>query len=189
MNSPHGSWLYSGKHCYTQAVIARTVLWLIVAAGLLTTPTYGNIIYLLDNPVQSGAPGDILHFTGSVTNTGPESFSGFGQTFTGIWPNAFEIIGFSPVSGFGSGPGDSLTGELFQVLITPAAVGLTVNALSYLYAWPDGSDPHDFNAVEFSNPQAIAITTVTPEPRSAELFLLGAALLACSYGKTRGASS
>jgi hypothetical protein len=143
---------------------------------------HGAIIYTLDSPIQSGGPGDILHFTGTVTNSGPESYSaGFGHTSTGVWPSAFELT-FPAVigSGFGAfrpGPGESFTGELFDILITPAAVGLMVSGSSYLYAWPDGSDPSDFSAVQFSNAQAIEVTGLVPEPGAAALVFAGFALL------------
>jgi hypothetical protein len=151
---------------------------LIAITGFLSTGTaHGGIIYTLDNPVQSGGVGAVLRFTGTVTNTGPESFSaGFGHTFIGVWPNAFEltfpaIIG-SGFGSFGPAPGGSFTGELFDILITPSAAGLLVSGSSYLYAWPDGSNPNDFNAVKFSNAQTIQVTTVVPEPGPAALVFL-----------------
>jgi hypothetical protein len=154
-----------------------------VILGLLSTGTaHGAIIYTLDVPVQSGAVGDILRFTGTVTNTGPESFpTGFGHTFTGVWPGAFELT-FPAVigSGFGSfgpGPGSSFTGELFDILITPAAAGLMISGSSYLYSWPDGSDPHDFGAVQFSNAQTIEVMGLVPEPGGAALAIAGMAFL------------
>jgi hypothetical protein len=161
-------------------------------AGLLSTDAaQGAVIYTLDAPVQAGVVGDILHFTGTVTNTGPESFSsGFGHTFTGIWPSAFEftfpaIIG----SGFGSfrpGPGDSFTGELFDILITPAAAGLMISGSSYLFSWPDGSDPHDFSAVQFSNAQTIEVTATAPEPGATALAFAGVAFLVILHRLARG---
>jgi hypothetical protein len=42
---------------------------LMAIAGLLSTGTaQGAIIYTLEAPIQSGGVGDILHFTGTVTN-------------------------------------------------------------------------------------------------------------------------
>ncbi len=161
-------------------------------AGVLSIGTaHGAIIYTLDAPIQSGAVGDVLHFTGTVTNTGPESFSaGFGHTFTGVWPSAFDLT-FPAVigSGFGSfgpGPGDSYSGELFDILITPAAAGLMINGSSYLYAWPDGSDPRDFSAVQFSNGEAIEVTGLVPEPGAAALVFGGIALLGALRRLARG---
>src|SRR5579862_9767824 len=93
---------------------------LLAIAGLLSTAAHGAIVYTLDAPTQSGAVGDILRFTGTVNNTGPDSFSaGFGHTFTGVWPNAFEfrypaVIG-SGIGSLGLGPGDSYSGELFDI--------------------------------------------------------------------------
>jgi hypothetical protein len=145
---------------------------LLVLAALVAWGAYGDIVYQIDNPVQSGSPGDILRFYGTVTDTGPDSFSaGFGHTVVGVWPNAFEItFPVFPDSGFT--PGVSYSGELFDILITPAAAGLDVDADSYLYGWPDGSDPQDFNAVQFSNPVHIVVTT-TPEPATGGLLFLG----------------
>jgi hypothetical protein len=165
---------------------------LMAIAGLLSTATaQGAIIYTLDAPVQSGMVGDILHFNGTVTNTGPESYStGFGHTFTGVWPSAFEFtFPFVVGGGFGSfkpGPGDSFTGELFDILITPAAAGLIISGSSYLYAWPDGSDPHDFSAVQFSNAQAIEVTGLVPEPGDAALIFAGVVFLFVLHRLARG---
>jgi hypothetical protein len=163
---------------------------LMAIAGLLSAGTAeGAIIYTLDAPIQSGMVGDILHFTGTVTNTGPESYStGFGHSFTGVWPSAFEFT-FPFGSGFGNfkpGPGDSYTGELFDILITPAAAGLMISGSSYLYSWPDGSNPQDFSAVQFSNAQAIEVTALVPEPSGATLVLAGVVFLCALHRRARG---
>jgi len=154
-----------------------------IVAFLWTINAQGSIINTLDDPTQTGVVGDTLYFYGTVTNTGPESFSvGFGHSDSGTWPNAFELdfpAGLSTDSGFfafGPGPGQSFTGELFDIVITPAAAGLSINATSYLYAWPDGSNPQDFNDVIFSNGQTIQVT-IAPEPRALWLGVAGLALL------------
>ena len=145
----------------------------VMTAFLWPIRAHAAVIYMIDNPTQSGLVGDVLHFTGAVVNTGPEAFSaGFGHSSTGVWPNEFELefpAGISTNSGFSAfrpAPGDSFSGVLFDIVITPAAAGRGIVALSYLYSWPDGSDPHDFNAVVFSNPQPINVTVVTPEPNT-----------------------
>ena len=164
---------------------------LLAIAGLLTTAAHGTVIYTLDSPLRSGAVGDTLHFTGTVTNTGPESFSaGFGHTFTGVWPNAFEFrypaVPGSGIGSLGLAPGDTYSGELFDIVINPGAGGLMISGLSYLFAWPDGSDPQDFSAVQFSNPQTIEVTGEAPEPGDDGLVFAGLALLIALHRVARG---
>ena len=157
---------------------------LIVAIGILAASAQADIVYQLDNPVQSGSPGQILGFYGTVTNTGPDSYTdGFGHTDTGLWPNAFELI-FPVFPDADFGPGDSYTGVLFDILISPAAAGLSIDATSYLYGWPDGADRSDFSQAHFSNPQDIVVTA-TPEPILPLVLLAALVLVACARKRIR----
>jgi hypothetical protein len=61
-----------------------------------------------------------------------------------------------------------------------------ISGSSYLYSWPDGSDPHDFGAVHFSNAQAIEVTGLVPEPCAAGLMFAGVALLVALHRQARG---
>jgi hypothetical protein len=61
-----------------------------------------------------------------------------------------------------------------------------VSGLSYVYSWPDGSDPRDFSAVQFSNAQPIEVTGLVPEPGAIALVFAGIALLGALHRLARG---
>ena len=87
----------------------HTVLRYVLAAcvGVLCCgPVCGAIILEINNPVQSGSPGEILSLVGTVTNTGPESFpSGFSMSFpTGLPTDFAEVMVPLSFTGFHPGP-------------------------------------------------------------------------------------
>jgi hypothetical protein len=61
-----------------------------------------------------------------------------------------------------------------------------ISGSSYLYSWPDGSNPQDFSAVQFSNAQTIEVTALVPEPGGAALVLAGVVFLFALHRRARG---
>lgn len=103
----------------------RFLRYSLILAIMLCLPvlTRADLIFTLDKPIQSGKPGDILTFTGSLINlNGPTLFL-TGDTFTldGVGLTLDDtpfLLNARP----SLDSGDSFTGTLFTVLIDPSAL-------------------------------------------------------------------
>jgi hypothetical protein len=153
----------------------RLLLMLIACAGTLPA---GNLQVDLSAASQSGAPGDLLAFFGTMTNVSPTdtiflnsisstSISGFLTIDTGpFFINAPLFLAPGDVSGLI---------EIFDVTIDPAApggpyAGSTVS----IQGGADSVTFDDLADVNF-DVQVSTPTSLTPEPGTAYLLSAGAA--------------
>jgi hypothetical protein len=153
----------------------RLLLMLIAALGALHA---GSLQVDLSSTSQTGAPGDLLAFFGTMTNVSPTdtiflnsisstSISGFLTVDTGpFFVNAPLSLGPGDVSG---------PFEIFDVTIDPAApggpyIGSTVS----IQGGADSGTFDDLADVNF-DVQVSPPTTATPEPSTGTLILAGVA--------------
>jgi len=129
-----------------------------ILALLLCATASADIIFTLDNPVQSALPGNTLTFEGSILNDGLTEVFLNGTSFN---VPSFDIVlddtpffVNTPLSLLG---GESFHGELFSLAVNPAAQpGPYTGAFSIT----GGVDSFAFDVIGTSTFDAV----VTPEP-------------------------
>ena len=147
-------------------------LRLLVALGatvMSATLAHGALILALDQPVQSAAAGSIVEFTGTITNTGPETLGLIDVRFTPLVdPPPFETgIPLVLLFFFKPAPGQHYTGVVFAIQIDDeSAAGDVLNTVVTIEDRAGQVSPSDGVQVRL---------TVVPEPGS--LILAGCALL------------
>lgn len=126
-----------------------------------------DLIFTLDSPIQSLAPGGILTFTGSLTNlNGPTLFL-TSDTFTldgpGLTLDDTSFLLNAPPS---LDSGEAFTGELFTVSADPTAPAQQTVGEFNILGGPSDTDQTLLATKEFA-------VNVTPEPGSLALLMAG----------------
>ena len=149
----------------------RFLRYTLILAILLSLPilTRADLIFTLDQPIQSGKPGDILNFTGTLINLNGPTLYLTGDTFTldgvGLTLDDTPFLINAPAS---LDSGDSFTGTLFTVAIDPSALPqISEGGFQIL----GGNFPGDQTTLANKD----FLVNVVPEPGSAALLagLLG----------------
>ena len=149
------------------------------AIALLVGSAQAEIIFVLDNGMREGRPGEVLTFTGSVQNLGDDLLSGFGSSyFPGIPPE----LEFNPLLDFAlwqARAGETFTGELFTLAIQPwVRPGFASEHTIWLFA-AGNTLPFPDNLI-ITNPQQIRISVSgVPEPSTGLVVALAIALTGC----------
>jgi hypothetical protein len=152
-------------------------LLLMLIAGLGSLPA-ASLLVVLSSPSQTGAPGDVLPFFGTMTNVSPTdtiflnsitSTSGSGNLTIDVGPffvNAPLFLGPGDVSG---------SFEIFGVAIDPATpLGLYSGSTVSIQGGADAGTFDDLADVNF-DVQVAAPSAAAPEPGTGWLLLAGAA--------------
>lgn len=153
---------------------------LVGALALLAGSAQAEIIFVLDNGIQEGRPGEVLTFTGSVQNLGDDLLSGFGSSYSpGIPPE----LQFEPSLDFAlwqAKAGETFTGELFTVTIQPWVLpGFVSEQTIWLFA-AGNTLPFPDNLI-VTNPQQLRISVSgAPEPSTGLYVALAIALIGCT---------
>jgi hypothetical protein len=149
---------------------------LMCVALLLCVPLQAALILSLDQPVQTAMPGDIVMFTGSIVNSGPEAAPlGVSELFTPPASSPFSIELPLALAGFMPGPGESYAGTIFSIFVSPTAIiGDSILTVAQITADLPGGGTLTSNGVT-----AEVTVSDTAEPGSATLLALaGFTLLA-----------
>jgi hypothetical protein len=157
----------------------KTLLNILILAALATAGARADIVNVVfDNPDQTGHPGDILRFFGTITYTGtdPVFLNGDPMTLAGLSLATTDLF-FSnvPVSLDGASPSRDI--ELFDVTVSnplldaPGLYQGTYNLLGGV----DGDAEGILTSADFSVTTVPSETSTVPEPGSC--LLLGTMLL------------
>ena len=86
---------------------------------IVVTSARASLVLALDNPIQTGSPGSVVEFKGSITNTGPETLGLIRVDFNpDVVPPPFETgIPLVLLFLFKPAPGQTYTGTVFAVQI------------------------------------------------------------------------
>ena len=161
------------------------ILLLILAA--LGTALAGSIQVDLLSPSQTGAPGDVLQFLGTITNLSPTDTVFFNSvSATSVSADlTIDIIPFLINAPLSLGPGEvSSLFDLFDITIDPATpdgpyFGNTVSLLG-------GADSNALDPLLDVNADVTVSTPVsTPEPSSIVLIMTALGLIAARLASTK----
>ena len=158
----------------------RLLLILFALLQVATGTAWADIIIALDNPTQSGNPGDTLIFMGVLSNNGPNTvflnsadLNLAGNSFTPDFIDPF--LNNVPLS---LDPGQStLDIELFDVAINSPFTDLP-GTFAGTYALVGGVDSNAQDVLNSAGFTATVPSGPTPIPEPSSVALLGAALVA-----------
>lgn len=150
---------------------------LVGAIALLAASAQAEIIFVLDNGIREGQPGEVLTFTGSVHNLGNDLLSGFGSSY---YPGIPPELQFDPVLDFASWQaraGETYTGGLFTLTIQPwVRPGFVSDQTIWLFA-AGNTLPFPDDLI-ITNPQQLRISvSAAPEPSTGFVVALMIALI------------
>jgi hypothetical protein len=166
----------------------NTSLRILAAALVLTAPlaARAQLLFTLDNPVQSAAPGALVAFVATLQNTDPLlSLNLDGSSFTPSGPatGIDNFLATPPTLAAAGNPGDTFTGVLFSLQIDPgAAIGSTVFGDYTVVFTPDGGTQSTASQNYSVNVVAPAQNAV-PEPGT--LFLLLGGIAGGTFARRR----
>jgi len=175
----------------------KTIAKLIALTVLTTAGGWaGTITITLDNPNQTGSPGDTLQFFGTVTNTGTDTdpADAFYLNFDSLGLSLSDPS-YTAADNFGDFPAFSLLGgdstgdiDLFDITLndpTSDSFGLYPGTYG-LFGGQDGGDlsgQDPLAQVDFS----VDLEAAAPEPATVPLFVTGLALIGW-FGRGRRTS-
>lgn len=145
----------------------KTILGLLTAVMLAAVPGSASILVTLNNPSQSGLPGDTLTFTGSIENNGDSEISLNADTlnFSGDLTNFTVIDNFFANVPFSIAAGETAFGiDLFEIRISPSFAA----AFS---AWPGSYEligGIDFDAQDALGPVSFTVHVNEPQPTASD---------------------
>jgi hypothetical protein len=155
----------------------RTVL---ITTAFLALPSSASVLYLsLDSQVLSGLPGSSITFAGFLQNN-----SGFDVYLNGASDDLpYDELTFDPTPFFTLAPlvladGDSYSGDLFSIAISDVAVPGDYFGSFFIQG---GSDSVTFDVVSTVGFQV----TVSPEPSSGRLLILGSCIYLAAWSRRR----
>jgi hypothetical protein len=155
----------------------KRCLLLILIAGLSRLQA-ASLLVVLSSPSQTGAPGDVLPFFGTMTNVSPTDtiFLNSITATSGSGNLSFDVGPFFLNAPLFLGPGDvSGLFEIFDVAIDPAAPnGLYSGSTVSIQGGADGATFDDLADVN-ADVQVGAASTTAPEPGTGWLLLTGLA--------------
>jgi hypothetical protein len=155
---------------------------LLAASLLLFLPAFAHaqLTLTLDTPNQSGYPGDMLTFTGTLTNVGTSLLFVNGTNFTlngtGLTFNDDDFFLNGPVS---LGAGEVFNGTFFQVQIDPVALPQVAPGSFFILGGTTDTAQNTIATTNFS-----VVVNAAPEPASA-MLMLGIALATGAVGRLR----
>jgi len=139
----------------------------------------GSIQVDLTNPSQSGAPGDTIQFTGTITNlsaTDTVFFNGASSTSVSA-DLAIDITPFLVNAPLFLAPGEvSPLFDIFDIAIAPGAVAGPY--LGNIVTLLGGVDSNAFDTLLDISADVNVATSSSPEPGSALLLLVGLGVVA-----------
>jgi hypothetical protein len=155
----------------------KTLLNILVLAALATAGARAGVIEIvLDNPYQTGHPGDTLQFFGTISNTGsdPVFLNGDSLTLAGLSFTITDLFLTNVPMSLDAGS-SSVDLELFDVTLSNPLLDLPADYLgSYtLLGGVDGDAGENLASANFSLTTAPSVPGV-PEPGS--WLLLGTGL-------------
>jgi hypothetical protein len=164
--------------------LKRCLPFFLLAALSLSTAGASTIDFTIDDPNQSGLPGQTLHFFGIITNTGAVDvfINTININFNGPGLPSFDLIDVFPFPILGPGE-DTGSIELFQIGIGdpfPSQFTTYTGAITLLggideFAQDILTDPSVAFSLTARNPDV-----VIPEPATLGLCALSLGLLAAS---------
>jgi hypothetical protein len=141
----------------------------VLTLALAASSAHAGIVLTFDNPFQLANPGDLLHFTAVISNTGPDEVF-LNQDAPNPPAGNFTVDDFFfvnvPISLLGGTDSGSI--NLFDILVGPNPYGFYIG--SY-----DLSGGADSNATDFLTTAEFSIQVV-PEPATAVLIGLSTVL-------------
>jgi hypothetical protein len=156
----------------------RFILMLLTAMGTLRA---GSLLVVLSNPSQTGAPGDVLPFFGTLTNvSNTDTIYLSAATSTSASSNlAIDLVPFFINAPLSLDPGEvSAIFEIFAVTIDPATPDglipgntVSIQGGADFFTFDDLADPSFDVTVQ-------APASAAPEPSAAWLVIVGAAVFA-----------
>ena len=135
-----------------------------------------TITFLLDQPIVSASPGDVISFTGTLENSGTATL--FLNGALGTLPYVDFLVDYGPF--FSAVPASLAPGEIYSGEIFGVAVGLGAAPGDYFGAFTIQGGPDSFTFDDMSTHSfQITVTTVNgvPEPSSGVLALSAIALV------------
>ena len=164
----------------------KTLLNILILGALATAGAWGGIVVTFDAPSQTGHPGDTLHFSGVISNTGSDivflngdPLTLAGASFT-ITDQFFATVPVSLDGNTSSGDIDLFDVTVSNPLLDPPGKYLG----SYgLLGGVDGDASDNLGSANFDVTTGSG-TTGTPEPSTG--FLLGVALVSSFIVKFLG---
>ena len=161
----------------------KTLLNILILGALATAGAWGGIVVTFDAPSQTGHPGDTLHFSGVISNTGSDIVFLNGDPLTLAGPSftiTDQFFATVPVSLDGNTSSGDI--DLFDVTVSNPLLDPPGKYLgSYgLLGGVDGDGSDNLASASFDVTTAAGGTTV-PEPGS--WLLLGTAV--AGFGAAR----
>jgi hypothetical protein len=143
---------------------------LLLSTGLSTAVAYaGTVTLTINNPTQYTAPGGTLAYSATVSAAAGNAADVYlnGDDYTTMMPFTIDDSPFYNYFPLSLAPGQSYTGELFDIAVPLSALAGTYDGTFILLGGPDPNTYSTLSTADFT-------ATVTPEPSS--LLLLGTGL-------------
>jgi len=138
----------------------------IVCALPLTAAHAQSLAFTLSTTTLSGTPGSTVTFQGVLSNTGSSTLFLNGIDIGTTDPN-LPSIDFDPNVPFSLAAGDSYTGNIFGVVVSPSATAGVLNNTAIIQGGADS------NATGMLGSQAFHVAVVVPETGTLALTLVG----------------
>jgi hypothetical protein len=144
----------------------RMAVLTILCVGQLSAAT---ISFTLDQPMLNASPGDLVSFTGIISNTGSGTI--FLNSALGTLPYPDVLVDYGAF--FTSAPPSLDPGQSYSGAIFGVAVGLNASSGEYLgsFAIQGGGDSFTFDDLATQSFQ-VTVSSV-PEPATGSLLVLG----------------